>query len=80
MGTAYTTYLTGWKNLGGGLFINFASITSYSKWGYWGALENVLQTNSPKYNSLIGFISGSPCWWSGCVGQHLAPSSRSTRQ
>ena len=66
MGTAYTTYLNGWKSLGGGMFNHFADILQYSKWGYWGALENVLQTSSPKYNALTGFISSNPCWWAGC--------------
>ena len=60
MGTAYTTFLSGWKNLGGGMFNNFTDIQQYSQWGYWGALENVLQTSSPKYNALTGFISRDP--------------------
>lgn len=66
MGIAYTTFLNGWKSLGGTLFINFTDIQQQSKWGYWGALENVLQTSSPKYDALINFISTTPCWWSGC--------------
>ena len=67
MGTAYTTYLNGWKQAGGTLFINFSDITPFDQWGYWGALENVLQTSSSKYDALINFISNNPCWWNGCT-------------
>jgi len=66
MGTAYTTYLNGWKQAGGTLFINFTDIAPSDIWGYWGALENVLQTSSAKYDALINFISNNPCWWNGC--------------
>jgi len=67
MGTAYTTFLNGWKSLGATLFNNFTDIQAYSQWGYWGALENYQDTSSPKYNALISFISNNPCWWSGCA-------------
>ncbi len=67
MGTAYTTFLNGWKSLGGTLFNHYYDIGPYSKWGYWGSLENVLQTSSPKYNALTSFISNNPCWWSSCA-------------
>ena len=48
MATAYTMLLNGWKSAGGSLFANFTLVTPSSTWGYWGALENVLQTSSPK--------------------------------
>ena len=67
MGTAYTTLFNGWKALGGTLFIHLTDIGAYSKFGYWGALENVLQTSSPKYDALMNFISANPCWWSNCA-------------
>jgi len=67
MGTAYTTFLNGWKSVGGTLLNNFSDIQSYSKWGYWGALENYQDTSSPKYSALTGFIAQNPCWWSGCA-------------
>jgi hypothetical protein len=57
MGTAYAALLNGWENAGGTLFNNFNDIGQYSKWGYWGALENVLQTSSPKYDALMSFIT-----------------------
>lgn len=66
MQAVYTTYLAGWKSLGGTLFNNFSDIGQNSQWGNWGALENVMQTSSPKYTALLNFISNNPCWWSGC--------------
>jgi chitodextrinase len=66
MGAAYTTFFNGWKSLGGTLFVNFNLTSSYSQWGYWGALENILQTSTPRYDALTGFISANPCWWNGC--------------
>jgi hypothetical protein len=77
MGTVYTTYLNGWKTLGGTIFNNFTNIGYDSRWGYWGALENVLQTSSPKYDALLNFISNNPCWWNGCSAAS-SPSSPST--
>jgi chitodextrinase len=73
MGTAYTTYLNGWRSLGGTLFNNYKDVGQQTMFGYWGALENVLQTSSPKYNALMGFISANPCWWSGCNSTTSAP-------
>ena len=69
MGTAYTALLGGWKSLGGALFNNFSDIIQSSKFGYWGALENVLETptSAPKYEALLSFISANPCWWSSCA-------------
>jgi chitodextrinase len=75
MGTAYTTLLSGWKSLGGTLFINYSDIQQYSKWGYWGALENVLETSSPKYNALMSFITNNPCWWNGCGAVQIPPTT-----
>ncbi len=67
MGTAYTTYLYKWKQAGGGLFSNFADVGKSTKFGSWGALENVLINSSPKYDALLNFIANNPCWWKGCT-------------
>jgi hypothetical protein len=67
MGMAYTTYLQKWKEAGGQLFSHYAGMGKATKWGSWGALENVIQTGSPKYDALIDFISRNPCWWTGCT-------------
>src|SRR5207302_8211297 len=66
MGAAYTTFFNGWKSLGGTLFNAFDDFGQYNNFGYWGLLENVVQTILPKYNATLTFISANPCWWSGC--------------
>ncbi len=67
MGTAYTTFLNGWKANGGQVFNHYTDTGAQSKFGYWGSLEDVLQTSSSKYNALTAFISATPCWWTGCA-------------
>ena len=61
------------RALGGTLFNHFTDIGTWSKWGYWGTLENVLQTSSPKYDALLSFISNNPCWWTGCGNASSTP-------
>ncbi len=56
MGALYTRYLTGWESEGGGLFMHFTDIGSYSRFGSWGALEKVGQVSSPKYDALRGYV------------------------
>jgi hypothetical protein len=74
MATAYTAYFNGWKASGGTLFMTFSDVGSYSQYGEWGALENIMQTTSPlsgappKWQATQNFISSNPCWWSGCSG------------
>ena len=52
----YQKLLNSWKTAGGTLFMNFSDIGTPSKWGCWGVLEHVDQTNSPRYDALIDFI------------------------
>jgi hypothetical protein len=83
MQTAYATFLQGWKKAGGQLFMHYNDIGAYSQWGEWGALESFMQPTTPltgappKWQALQNFISGNPCWWSGCSGsnQPTAPSN-----
>lgn len=57
MGDLYQDYLQGWSDIsGGGLMMHFADITTPGKWGSWGALEDVLQTESPKYLALLSYL------------------------
>ena len=77
MTTAYAKLLNGWKAAGGTLFANFTLIYPPTTWGYWGVLENVAQTSSPKYDAVKNFISANPCWWSGCATTSTS-ASRST--
>jgi hypothetical protein len=73
MGTATATYLQQWKVAGGNFFAYYSDITQFTKWGSWGALENVMQTNSPKHDALTSFIRNNPCWWSGCFSGTRTP-------
>jgi hypothetical protein len=57
MGALYTQYLNAWEATGGGLFEHFVNVSAWSKWGYWGALEHVQQTSSPKYDALMAYLS-----------------------
>ncbi|MDP9017493.1 MAG: hypothetical protein M3N19_04150, partial [Candidatus Eremiobacteraeota bacterium] len=74
MGGAYSTALNDWKANGGGLYVVFTDITGSNQYGEWGALESFLDTVSPldrappKWQAIQNFISGNPCWWSGCTG------------
>jgi hypothetical protein len=68
MGTSYTSYLNAWKALGGTMLNHYTDIASYSQYSYWGALQSVLQTSSPKYDALVGFIASNPCWWNDLNG------------
>lgn len=59
MKTLYQSYLNGWAGHGGGLFMHFTDIGSYSRYGSWGALEEIGQTSSPKYDALYAYATGS---------------------
>ena len=56
----YDEYLRGWNARGGGLFMHFTDIGAYSRYGSWGALEEIGQTSSPKYDALYAYATGSP--------------------
>lgn len=61
MGAAYTNYLNRFVAAGGPNAPNhFADVSVYinsiNKTGYWGALETVQQSGTPKYNALVNFI------------------------
>jgi hypothetical protein len=53
MGTLYNDYLSDWSIRGGGLFMHFSDVGSYSRFGRWGALEMSSQTSSPKHDALM---------------------------
>jgi hypothetical protein len=56
MGALYSRYLSSWESEGGGLFMHFNDIGSYTRFGSWGALEEVGQISSPKYDTLRGYV------------------------
>lgn len=60
MGDMYQAMLANWRDAGGGLFMHYASVGQYGRYGSWGALENLGQQNSPKYDALIRYILANP--------------------
>ncbi|MEL7034519.1 MAG: cellulose-binding protein [Cyanobacteria bacterium J06592_8] len=62
----YTQLLNDWKQTGGTLFMHFVDVGKPTKWGSWGALEYLDQSESPKYNALMDFTTQNSCWWEGC--------------
>jgi len=59
MGAIYTSYLDAWRNAGGRLMCVFESVSSYSKYGSWGLLEFADQTDSPKFDAVMGWLRGN---------------------
>jgi hypothetical protein len=57
MEAAYTTYLNGIVNAGLTDWNCLSDVSQFSQFGSWGALENVLQTSSPKYAALKAFAA-----------------------
>jgi hypothetical protein len=56
----YQRYLSEWRARGGGLFMHFSDIGTYTKFGSWGALETIGQLSSPKYDALREFSPVPP--------------------
>jgi len=59
MESLYLNYLQGWSSRGGGVFMHFTDISDYSVYGSWGALEEIGQVSSPKYNALWKYSLGN---------------------
>jgi len=58
MGTLYTTFVGKWQQAtGGALFNQFCDVSQYSIYGSWGALTNIMETSSPKYDALMNLIA-----------------------
>ncbi len=68
MGAAYTSYLTGWKNSGGELFVHLGQTSPLRGGSYFNLKEYPDQpaAETPKYNAVIEFIDNNPCWWNNC--------------
>jgi hypothetical protein len=71
MGSIYSSYLDGWNARGGGLFMHFNDISSYSKFGSWGALEGMQDSSSPKFEALRSYALGG-------IGVDPQPTPRAT--
>jgi hypothetical protein len=52
MGDLYTKLVTDFAAKGGTKFVAFDDVNPISKWGNWGALTNIYQGSSPKYDAL----------------------------
>ncbi|WP_156968144.1 hypothetical protein [Desulfobacter vibrioformis] len=54
----YRKDLNSWKRAGGQLFVSFASMGQYNKWGSWGLLEHPMQDpeTAPKYRAVMKYI------------------------
>lgn len=55
-----------WKSAGGSLFMYYNDLYPPSKWGSWGSMDNLLDTDSPKIRAIRSFSQEQRCWWSGC--------------
>ncbi len=63
MAALYTELLQEWRGLGGTLFNAFVDVANTSKWGSWGALRH-LDDSNPRWDSLSDFNLNTSAWWS----------------
>ena len=56
IGQAYSEVLRAWQESEGGLHMHFVDISKPSKWGSWGALENLFQPTSPKWKVIQHYL------------------------
>ncbi len=54
-GTMYTDYYTQSKNDGADLMTHFMSVGPFNASGYYGSLESIVETTSPRYDALKNF-------------------------
>jgi hypothetical protein len=57
MGEIYQEYYQTLHELGSDLSLNYTDVSRYNKWGSWGTLENISQSNSPKYNAITNITT-----------------------
>ena len=62
MAELYRELLDGWRDVGGGLFNAFVDVAGASKWGSWGALRHLDDTN-PRWAALEAFNRQTAAWW-----------------
>jgi len=68
MAREYYRLLSGWKSVGGNLFVAFSAPRPHTWHGSWGIKEYINQdtAKTPKYRALLAFNRGEKCWWKGC--------------
>jgi hypothetical protein len=54
MGKLYQTLLVGWQAVGGQLFTAYADVQTPTRWGSWGGLRHLNDTN-PRWDALVNF-------------------------
>ena len=58
MGDLYKHLIRSWTTLtDGGIFGNFSLANQYSQYGYWGVLQNIMQTTSVKYEAIKELVN-----------------------
>jgi hypothetical protein len=59
MQSLYQAFLQNWMTIGGDLFVHYADVGSYTKYGYFGSMEYQDQdlTTAPKYQALTAFAA-----------------------
>ncbi len=80
MAAAYYQLLSGWKKLGGQLFIPFSAPRPSTWHGSWGIKEHIAEPKhrAQKYRALLGFSYGNPCWWQSCAGGKIVRHKKPT--
>ncbi len=63
MADIYKVLLHGWRDAGGTLFNAFVDVGRPSKWGSWGALRH-LDDSNPRWDALSDYNTNTPAWWS----------------
>ena len=66
MGATYVDYLNRWKQLGGGLFTLYSSVTPATSFGSWGLKESLGQASTPKRTAAQQMLDGTYCWGDEC--------------
>lgn len=65
MKDAYRTMLQTFKDMGGTLYHQYVDIRPPGEGAFYGALEHI-DDDTPRWQALVEFSTGVPCWWSGC--------------
>ncbi len=66
MANLYADYYAHWRDEGGKMFMHYASLGAYSKFGNWGAQEFADSVGMPKIAANHLFIDNNSCNWEAC--------------
>lgn len=67
MGRAYDRMLQNWRADNGQLIALFNHVYMPGRHGAWGLKETLFTTEGAKWNAVLPWRDGVPCWWSGCT-------------